>query len=223
MKQILPVIALAAVFFTQCTIRPAKHPFLPPQKNEADDWLGPHVIMDYEGKANGGQIPEWVSAYLDGGLRQIESLDDYKDYFTFVSRSEGSHLQALNQWTEGFRPELDFARLASARIEARFLSSAPYPDTEYGSFFEALIRASSDAKWAGAAKADGFWLQIRSISYETMEVNESYIYLILVTMEKTAFASQLSVIFSGLSPNPRPAKDQIAAANRVKERFYDGF
>ena len=146
-------------------------------------------------------------------------MELYRNYYTFVSWSEGNNFNALNHWVEGFSPELDFPRLAAARIESRFLSATPFPDDEYGAFFETLIRTASDARWTGAVKEENFWLLRRAVSQES----GNFEFFILVTISKSAFALQLEDVFRNVRPNPPPTRDQVNAANRVRSRFYEGF
>jgi len=185
--------------------------------------------MDHKNKSNRGSIPDWVSLYLDEGVRGVETLDAYQDRHVFISRNEGNNFSALNQWTKGFLPELDFPRLAAVRIEKRFGSGVPFPDQEYGSFYEELIRASSDAPWIGAVREDDFWV-LKKVFFPEEEAapglsreSEIWEFFILVTMEKKLFVSQLNTIFRTIEPKPRPTKEQTAAAARVRERFFTGF
>jgi len=162
----------------------------------------------------------------------VEAMYAYQDRFVFISRSEGTNFNALAQWVEWFSPELDFPRLAAARIEARFLSGVSNPDNAYGSFFEALIRAASDAPWTGAVKEDHFWMrreflpdedELADLGEASSWIEEDWKFLILVTMEKTLFSSQLDAVFRNVNPSPRPTREQNNAANRVRDRFFDGF
>jgi hypothetical protein len=216
---VLKKIAIAAIpaALVMCAGKPdtiaVKTPELPQLSSE------PISILDYKGKVDGEEMPEWISLYLESGVRGVETLEIYSDFYVFVSRSEGFNLNALSHWLEGFSPELDFPRMAAARIESRFLSVTRLPDDTYGSFFEAIIRAASDAPWTGAVREDDFWILKRT----DLDEKGIYEYFILVTIMKTVFTLQLDAVFLNLRPYPPPTRDQIAAANRVKERFFDGF
>jgi hypothetical protein len=181
------------------------------------------TIIDYKNKAAGEAIPEWVSLYLNSGLREVEALRTYQGSYVFIHRNEGNNFNALQLWKDNFSVELDFPRLAAARIEARFSASVPYPDDEYGAFYEALIRAASDASWTGATTEDDFWIRKRYPASETEGEQENWEFLVLVTMEKSRFSSQLESIFENIKPIPPPDQYQIAAINRVKERFFERF
>lgn len=226
MKKFLLCAVLAV--FASCAGEPARKTASP--GNSSARTPEPFIITDYKNKAEGQFVPEWVSIYLEKGVDGVETLDAYRNRYVFIGRNEGTNFGALRQWNEGFSPELDFPRLAAARIENRF--SVPYPDDEYGAFYVAMIRAASDAPWAGAVREDDFWIrryyipvEENAAGEETAETSarETWEFLILVTMDKALFASQLGDVFRSVTPNPRPSRDQTAAANRVKDRFFEGF
>jgi hypothetical protein len=184
-----------------------------------------YEIIDYKTRAGGDPVPEWVSSYLEGETAAIESLEEYQDRYVFVARNRGSNFKALEQWNLGFVPELDFARLAAVRIERRFTQAAGgFPDSAYGSYFESLIRAASDADWKGVVREDDFWLKhFIPASGENENSGESYDFIILVTIDKTLLASQIQVLLNGIKPQPPPTRDQTSAASRVRDRFFEGF
>ena len=239
--KIFPLFAIpAALLLFSCAGRPGPFTPLVPISPGTAETPRPYIISDSQERAGG--IPEWVGRYLEGGIHETETLDAFEGRFAFVSRNEGNNFAALSQWAAGFSAALDFPRLASSRIEARFLQSVPYPDNEYGPFFEELIRAASDSSWDGAGKGaektDEFWIRKSYMPLpesasgnpdgETLppsipQMNETYEFLILVTIEKEAFASRFDKIFNNVNPERRPSKEQMAAAARVKEKFYDGF
>jgi hypothetical protein len=221
MNRFLIPLILGAVFLSSCITdsgrRPYELPVIPEEKKAPRTF----TIIDYKNKNSGEVIPEWVNLYFDSGLREVEALKAYQDSYAFVHRNEGNNFNALQLWKDNFSAELDFPRVAAARIEARF--SVPYPDEEYGSFYEELIRAASDASWAGAITKDDFWIYKRDPPNETESERESWEFLILVTMEKSRFSSQLKTVFEKINPIPPPTENQIAAANRVKEQFFEKF
>ncbi|MCL2319564.1 MAG: hypothetical protein FWC45_05725 [Treponema sp.] len=219
---------VAMVLFASCAGGPGKQILTPQDTAGAAEVPKPYVVTDYKNRAKGEAIPGWVSRWLEGGDDAVEAMEAYQGRFVFIARNEGSNFNALTQWKEGFSADLDFPRLAAARIEARFSAGVHFPDSEYGSFFEALIRAASDAPWTGAAAEDDFWIRRKffftsAAGENTSAQQESWEFLVLVTIDKNLFSSQLNGIFQNLNPTPRPSRDQIAAATRVKDKFYDGF
>jgi len=254
MKQILPAVTLAALLFASCAGRPGKRILTIPETPAATRSRDTYIITDYKNKASGESIPEWVELWLNSGIHEIEALDAYQDRYVYVSWNEGNSFNALSQWTKGFSTELDFPRMAAGRIDARFSASIPFPDEEYGAFYDTLIRTASDTLWMGAVREDDFWIRREfpaksaedessaSLTSETgqpdlsgsffpgMETGQStqppgetWEFMILVSIKKVLFASQLEDIFKKLDPRPMPSREQINAVNKVKERFFDGF
>jgi len=192
----------------------------------------PFTVTAFRGEAEGQAMPEWVEHWLEGGIAAVEALAAHQGRHVFISRNEGVNFNALAQWAQWFIPELDFPRLAAARIQERFLYGVSRPEIVYGPFFVALVRAASDAPWAGAVKEDYFW--IRREFYldgnDTPEWNnnsgfteEDWEFLILVTIDKDHFASQLDAVFRDARPASQPTREQQNAANRVIELFFEGF
>ena len=239
----------ASVFFIACSGGPGKQVLTPQAPPESLERPEPYTVTDYKNKATDGAIPEWVSVFYDFGVSGVEALGAYEDRFVFVSRNEGINFRALNLWLEGFSAEQDFPRLAAERIGARYSSGISRPDEEYGSFYQTLVRSVSDSFWRGAVKNDDFWIlrefirgeeetgapgpdylpQEDEYDYYTPDTatgpqeTESWEFLILVTIEKTLFASQLDMIYRNMNSLPLPSRDQTAAAGRVRDRFYEGF
>ena len=219
----LSFLAVLPLLFVSCATEQAGH-ILTPQEIPPDIVTPiPFIITDHKYKSEGRNIPEWVSLFLEGGIQSVESLAAFNGRHVFISQNEGTNFNALNHWKEGFSPELDFPRLAAARIDARFFSETPLPDQVYGAFFEALIRTASNARWSGAVKEDDFWIRRRFIENNAESETENWLFLILVSIEKPVFALQLDTVFSNTRPNPPPSRGQLAAINRVKDNFFEGF
>jgi hypothetical protein len=221
MNRFLISLVLGTVFLSSCITDSGRKPYELPAIPEETKTPRTFTILDYKNKASGYTIPEWVNSYLDSGPRGVEALKTYQDSYVFVHKSEGNNFNALQLWKDNFSTELDFPRLAAARIEARF--SVPYPDNEYGAFYEELIRAASDASWIGAVTKDDFWIRKKYHPSETEGEQENWEFLILVTIGKPSFSSQLKTIFEKINPIPPPDEKQIVAVNQVKEHFFEKF
>ncbi|MCL2833600.1 MAG: hypothetical protein FWD78_10560 [Treponema sp.] len=181
------------------------------------------AVIDYKNKDKGAAIPDWVTYYYEGNISAIESLPEFENYYVFISHNTGANFNALNQWNAAFTCELDFARLAAVRIENRFLNAAVnYPDDEYGSYYESLVRAASDAQWDGASRKDDFWLYYGSSGGSNSGGN-TYDFLVLAIIRKDLLQEQIKKIFSNLTPEDPVSREQRAAFNRVQDRFFDGF
>jgi hypothetical protein len=195
-------------------------------ETEKDTGIKPvYHLTDYKTRAEGGAFPAWVEYYLEGTIAAVEALEEYEDRYVFIAQSRGTNFRALEQWVRGFSVEMDFARLAAVRIENRFTQAASgFPDTVFGGYFEDLIRAASDAAWEGAVREDDFWLKgFYQGEDENADGSESYDFMILVTVEKTLLASRIQSLLADVKPQVPVSRDQLAAFNRVRDRFFDGF
>lgn len=205
-----------------CRTEPDRH-ILDQLEQAREERVRQFIILDYKNRALGGGIPGWVELWLGSGNQGVENLGTFRNCFVFVSRNEGSNFNALNLWNEGFDVNLDFPRLATARIDARFSYSVSNPDEEFGAFYFNLLREAANAAWTGAIREDDFWI-LKSFFYgEDEEPRERWVFFVLVTMERNLFSSQLDSIFQRINPTPPPSRAQISAVNQVKGRFFEGF
>jgi hypothetical protein len=223
MNKFLLCLTLGALLFSSCLIQPPKPTVKLVIAPEEDKEKREFVILDYKDKNKGENIPEWANSWFTSGVREIETLNAYRGRFVFIQRNEGNNFNALDLWKNGFNAELDFPRLAASRIEARLCAGVPHPDAEYGAFYEALIRGASDALWAGAVSQGDCWIQKRYLPSEDAPEEVAWEFLILVTIEKAYFSSQLNSVIESLNLNPKPTEEQKISISHIKERFYDGF
>jgi hypothetical protein len=196
-------------------------------------------ILDYQDKAQGAAIPWWLDLFFEKGVRAVEAAMPGR--YVFIASNGGSNFGALSLWAEFFSPEQDFARLAARRIETRFARASADPGREFGPYFEALVRAASDADWRGAAEAGRFWLRRRFVDSGGADTDrETWNYYILLTIGKVEFAAQVEAILAGVpgavlaaaagnegeSAARRPSREQrgqLSAFSRACRRFFDGF
>ena len=216
-------------FFSGCGVRQVRQPPLREEEQPIVRYLS-WEILDYRNKDTGASIPAWVYYYLEEDIHQIENLTEFRNHFTFITANSGNNFNALEQWLSAFSIELDFARLVAMRIENRFLNAAVlYPDDEYGSYYEALIRTASDAQWTGAVRVSDFWVQRSFVGLDNNQDNdlpeywERYDFLILVSVEKNIMIPQIRTVLQDVRPTAQLSRDQRNAVNRVQEHFFDGF
>ena len=224
-----PGLLLLMVFFSGCGVRQIRQPPLREEDQPTIHYIS-WEILDYRNKDIGASIPAWVNYYLEGNIQQIENLTEFYNHFIFISSNTGTNFNALEQWMHAFSTDQDFARLVAARMENRFLNAAVlYPDDEYGSYFETLIRTASDAQWTGAVRISDFWL-LRNFTGpgyieddELPETWERYDFLVLISVEKNVITPQIVKILQGVRPPVPLSRDQRNAVNRIQENFFDGF
>jgi hypothetical protein len=226
----LLIVPILVFLCSGCVGAPAKNSSAPAESPSESAAPLSWRLIGFKGESaayneKGGAIPPWVAAWLEGGGAAVETLEEYQDYYVFIAVNSGVNFNALEQWQEGFSPELDFARLAAARIENRFLGAVQtHPDNDYGSFFETIIRAASDTEWKGMVREADFWIKREFPDADGVETDrESWDFLILITVEKDTFAAQFNTLMGNTKPEFPINRDQTAAVNQVWEKFFNGF
>jgi len=216
--------AILGMIFASCITEQPRFVLTPPgEVDEVVEAPRAFVITDFKNKDLGLEIPEWANRFFEDGIFAVRAMETDLDTYVFIARSEGTNFNGLNLWINGFNAELNFPRLAASRVQAHFSAGVHFPDAEFGALYETVIRAVSDARWTGAAREDDFWIRRRFFADAEFPDSEDWEFLILVTIEKIHFSSQLNSIFANLRPNPPPTEAQRHAFNRVAERFFDGF
>ncbi|MCL2763365.1 MAG: hypothetical protein FWD36_09220 [Treponema sp.] len=186
------------------------------------------IIETQNGPGESG-IPVWVRLYLDGKIREIESLDAYSGKYVFIGKNRGEHFNALQQWANNFAITQDFPRLIVPRVEQRFIASATlYPDDEYGEYFSRTIKKVSDEEYSRVAKEQVFWIKkkITIINEEDPEMPqisefERYDFFVLVSIDKETLQRKIREIMADIKTSP--TRDQAAAIQKINRTFFEGF
>ena len=181
-------------------------------------------IIDYKTRDQNQEIPLWVDVYETGGIVMLEGDRNQNVYF-FISKNSGTNFNALQQWLSAFRISHNFARLVSARIQERFtLASTTFPDQDFGAYFEAVIKASSDAVYYGAVKEDDFWIKKQYLEEDMVTVaREVYEFFILVSIERNTLVLQINNILDNTKTVLPPTREQSVAIQRLRANFFVNF
>jgi hypothetical protein len=212
--------------FSACASRPGEiPPPIPgpgwdPAREEA------YFIGNYrESSELGEEIPRWVNRYLEEGIGGLEAMSEFEGTYVFVAENSGMNPNALARWSQGFSPDQDIARLVARRVQARFPGSdTGSPDREYGRYFENLVRAVADTLYEGSERRGDFRFQTEypAGDGETPE-EETYVFLILLTIDKTALKTQLEPALAKAAEGIETTRDQLSAINQLQASFFDGF
>jgi hypothetical protein len=185
----------------------------------------PYSIGNYRGSVPDGEIPLWVSRYLEAGIAGLEVLDEFAETYVFVAENSGINADALAQWSLEFSPDQDIAQLVARRVQARFPGSdTGSPDREYGRYFENLVRAAADTFYGGSERRGDFWFQKEYPSGDGERPEEkTNVFLILLTIDKTVLRAQLEPVLAKAAEGFETTKDQASAINHLRASFFDGF
>jgi hypothetical protein len=184
-----------------------------------------YSIGNYRGSESDEEIPGWVKRYLEGGIAGLEAMDEFAETYVFIAENSGTNSNALAQWSLGFSPDQDIALLVARRIQARFPGSdTGSPDYEYGRYFENLVRTAADTLYEGAERKGDFWFQKEYPAGDGENPEEeTNVFLILVTIDKTALRNQLEPVLAQAVEGIEATREQLSAINRLRASFFDGF
>jgi len=172
-------------------------------------------------------IPEWLFTYLEGGVRAVEALEAFNDKFVFIAVNDGENFVVLNKWAENFSAEQDFAVLAATRIENRMIQGATlFPDDEYGSFFEILVKNSFKAEYRNVVKEDTYWIKLIADNDSNGMRNsssETYYFFVLLTVNRSAMQNSIRNMMTQANSEASMTNSQAASVNRLRQTFFIGF
>jgi hypothetical protein len=198
------------------------------------DWTPPNPVedtaiyqfIDYKTKSSGEAMPEWVTRYDNEGVHGVEGLPEYQDAYVFIKQFEGTSFKALQQWTSGFSISKDFSRMVASRIQSCLTQAVPYyPEREYGSFFQAFIKAASDAVYTGAVQAADFWALKQYFQADGITPDRQvYNFFILVRINKNSLQPQINEIFTNTLALSAPlTKSQSLTVTHLQTTFFSRF
>lgn len=173
-------------------------------------------------------LPDWMFAFINGGIAETEKLDSYQDKYLFIGKIESDNFNALSKWAKSFTVDRNFPALAAARIEKRLISgSSLNPDDEYGIFFETLVKKAYGGEYPGAVTEEIYWIKIRRspVYGEPAEnvLRDMYEFFVLVSIDKTAMQTIIKNMITETITAVKPARAQRAAINRLQQFFFEGF
>ena len=181
-------------------------------------------IIETKDGAGIRQMPNWLRAYMEGGIDAVERLDAYSNKYVFIGINTGSNFAVLTKWSENFSAARDFPMLAAVRIENRMISTASlYPDDEYGLFFEKMIKSAYGAEYPGAVKEATYWIKIWFEDENSWEYTENYMFFVLITVDRTVLQANIRGMMARTSAAVTVTPAQQNTINRLRQTFFQGF
>ena len=180
-----------------------------------------------ETKAGPGNsnIPGWLSAYIKGGIDEVEDINLYMNKYCFIGVSEGSNFSALSKWADNYSVIHDFPRMAAVRVERRLISAATlYPDDEYGNFFEVMVKKAFDTEFSNAFLEDTFWIKKR-VTQDAPDdsINENadvYEFYVFISVSKTEMITVIEKMMAETLATVTVTRSQNNAIRRLQNNFF---
>jgi len=226
-----PVLFLCVIIIFSCAGQ-KKTAFIPVPQNDYFETeknnvnINPNNIVETKNGSSAGNLPGWLSAYINRGIEEVERMSAYYGKYVFIGSNEGINFTAMNIWADNFSAVKDFSILAGERIEKRIISRAYlYPDNEYGLFFETMVKKAYSAVYTGAVKEDTYWIKmIVRQENDNMEANtEIYNFFVLISIDKMTMQAIISNLMTESLSAVTPTAEQRNSINRLQQSFFERF
>jgi len=223
---ILPILIIFILSFSSCFgQRNRRTAIVPIPDTEFFDFTLPVKMDDIiETKDGPGSrvMPDWLRAYINGGIDEVERMAAYNGKYVFIGMSEGLNFTAMSRWADNFSPVRDTTMLAARRIETKLVSSATlYPDDEYGVFYGRMIGNAYGSVYPGAVKEDTYWIKMRVDNEEGS--SELYVFFVLISIDRTTLQNVVQDMISKSIPSGNIPQNQRNAIDRLQRSFFERF
>lgn len=229
-KNISTVVFLCAIIFFSCAINNTITPPVPPKEyfiQEKKITIDIDNITETKHGASVENLPDWLSAFIKGGVEEVEKMSAYHGKYVFIGINEGTNFTALEMWADNFSTVRNFTLLAAERIQRRMVSSALlYPDDEYGEFFETMIKNAYSVVYPDVSKESTYWIKLKTNNeIDSGESVLSYIYnyFILIIIDKTVMQTVISDMMENAYSSLNPLDSHRNAIDRLRKTFFEGY
>jgi hypothetical protein len=232
-KKVLGAFSLLFIFVLfSCASQKNLFVFSAPDKSIFESWKSNEIgdITESRNMEREPYLPDWLSAYLRGGIEEAERIEAYTGRYLFITSYQGINFAALSKWADGYSVEYDFPLLVTARIEKRMnASNSMYPDEEYGIFYETFLKNSYGGEYQGAVMEGTYWIKTKVYGsngggeQDNAALPEVFIFYILISIDMAALQSTVNNLFSQAFDTSAPKGAQAAAINRLRQNFFEGF
>ena len=213
-RRIVLALIAAALVFSGCASKQEE-----PEPKELESKVKSEVL-EHKGTALGvNQLPVWVETYITEGILAVEKLSSYEGSYCFVGEEAGSNLDALQVWVSSFDIPSEIAASVSTRVNALFTGAASgSPDGEYGTYFENIVKNSSNASYSGARKVNDWWVLTRRYDPDAKKkYTDEYRCYVLYTIDKDLLDRQVLEMMDKVASETEGTTDaQKSAFNNVR-------
>jgi hypothetical protein len=230
-KKIFPAFFfLNAIIFFSC-VSQSNTPFIPvpvaEYYNREYKTIQIGNIIETKGGNSNFNLPDWLAAFFNGGIEEVEKINAYYGKYVFIGSNEGVNFTALNIWADNFSAVKDFPVYAAKRIEKRMIYTALlYPDDEYGIFFETMVKKAHNTVYSGVVKENVYWIKLLNNGENTGIVNnntEIYNFFVLLTIDRITMQNIINEMMTETIDAVNPAGAHRNAVNRLRQYFFEGF
>ena len=170
---------------------------------------GAYERLDWQGRATGAEVPNWVVAVGDNNKRQIVKELDLDGYMVWTFNSNGPDLDFLQNWTDKVDLQSNVAQSISTSIgratEASLKAEQSIDATKSDKALKDVTTVLSNVRVNGLEKIASYWIKSRfsesakpkaDSDYKTM-----YTYYSVWALKSDLYQRQINAAMQDLPEN----------------------
>ena len=165
--------------------------------------------LDWQGRATGSPIPEWVLAVGDNNKREVVRQLELSGYMVWSFNASGDDLEFLESWTDKVELQSNVAQSVSSSIgratQASLEAQQSIDETVKDKTLTDVTTVLSNVRVNGLEKIASYWVKTRSAltakpSSDT-DWDVKYTYYSVWALKKELYEEQIDAAIKGIDEN----------------------
>ena len=171
--------------------------------------------LDWQGRATGSPIPEWVLAVGDNNKREVVRQLELSGYMVWSFNASGEDLEFLESWTDKVELQSNVAQSISSSIgratQASLEAEQSIDDTVKDKTLTDVTTVLSNVRVNGLEKIASYWIKTRSALTAKPAADTDwevkYTYYSVWAIKKELYEQQIDAAIKGIDENT--AQDEV--------------
>ena len=165
--------------------------------------------LDWQGRATGSPVPEWVLAVGDNNKREVVKQLDLSDYMVWSFNASGEDLEFLENWTDKVELQSNVAQSVSSSIgratQASLQAQQSIDETVKDKTLTDVTTVLSNVRVNGLEKIASYWIKTRSALTAKPAADADwevkYTYYSVWALKKELYEEQIDAAIKGIDEN----------------------
>ena len=171
--------------------------------------------LDWQGRATGSPIPEWVLAVADNNKREVVRQLELSGYMVWSFNASGEDLEFLENWTDKVELQSNVAQSVSSSIgratQASLEAQQTIDDTVKDKTLTDVTTVLSNVRVNGLERIASYWIKTRSALTAKPAADTDweikYTYYSVWALKKDLYEQQIDAAIKGIDENT--AQDEV--------------
>ena len=165
--------------------------------------------LDWQGRATGSPIPEWVLAVGDNNKKEVIRQLELSGYMVWSFNASGDDLEFLENWTDKVELQSNVAQSISSSIgratQASLQAEQSIDETVKDKTLTDVTTVLSNVRVNGLEKIASYWVKTRSAltakPAADTDWDVKYTYYSVWALKKELFEEQIDAAIKGIDEN----------------------